>query len=177
MRISADEGIGIGENGSIRLFLGKNASGEVLKVHLMDNPDAWGNDAKGFEGLLAPFQKLIPFPVAFEFILHVEHEGLLRSVDIDLDGVIDDQIHGHEGFDDFGVLFQAGDGVAHGSQVDKERNPGEILKDDSGDGEGDFFRSRLGGIPAGQVFHIPRAGFEAVAMAEDGFEHDPKGDG
>ena len=109
-------------------------------------------------------------------MLHVQPEGLRGSVHVDLDGVIDDQIHRDERFDDFRILFQPGHGIAHRRQINQKRDSGEILQDDPGHGEGNFLRSRLGGIPAGQIFHIAWAGFEAVTVAQDGFQDDPQGD-
>jgi hypothetical protein len=175
--ISADEGIRVGKDGSIGLFLREDTPSEVFEVHLMDNPDSRGDNAKGFKGLLAPFEELIALAVSFEFILHVEHESLFCAVDIDLDGVIDHEIDGHEGLDDFGIFFEAGNGITHGGKVDKERDAGEVLQDDAGNGEGNFFGGGLLGIPAGEVFDIPGTGLKAVAVPKDGFENDPEGDG
>ena len=103
--VGSDQGIRVGQEGAIGLFLGENPAGEVFKVHLMDDADARRHHTEGFKGLLAPFQEFIAFAVPLELMLHVQHEGLLRSVDIDLHGMIHDQIHGHEGLDNFWVLF------------------------------------------------------------------------
>jgi len=177
MGIGADEGIRVGEERSIGLFLGEDTPGEVFEVHLMDNPDSRRDNAKGFKGLLAPFEELIALAVSFEFVLHVEHESLFCAVDVDLDGVIDHEIDGDEGLDDFGVFFEAGDGIAHGSEVDKERDTGEVLQDDAGNGEGNFFGRGLLGVPAGEVFDIAGTGLKAVAVSKDGFQNDAEGDG
>jgi hypothetical protein len=91
--------------------------------------------------------------------------------------VIDDEIDGDEGLDDFRIFFEAGDGIAHGGEVDKERDAGEVLQDDAGNGEGDFFGRGLSGVPTGEVFDIAGTGLKAVAMPKDGFEDDPEGDG
>ena len=175
--IGADEGVGIGEEGAVGLFLREDATGEVFEVYLMDDADPGRDDPEGLEGLLAPFEKLVAFPVAFELVLHVEHEGLLGAVDVDLDGVVDHQVDGDEGFDELGIALEAGDGVAHGGEVDEERDAGEVLEDDAGDGEGDFLGGGLLGVPAGEVFDIAGGGLQTVAMAEDGFQDDTEGDG
>ena len=170
--IGTDERIGVGEEGSISLFLGENAAGEVFEVHLMDDADSGGDDAKGLKGLLAPFEEFVAFAVALELVLHVQHERLFRSVDVDLNGVIDDEIDGDEGFDDFGIFFEAGDSIAHGGEVDQERHAGEVLEDDAGDSERDFFSGWFLGIPAGEVLDIAGACLKAVAVAEDRLEND-----
>ena len=136
-----------------------------------------GDDAEGFEGLLAPFEELVAFAVALEFVLHVEEEGLLRAVDVDLDGVVDDEVDGDEGLDELGVAVEAGDGVAHGGEVDEEGDTSEILQDNAGHGEGDLLGGRLLGVPAGEVFDIAGGGLQAVTVAQDGFEDDAEGDG
>jgi len=91
--------------------------------------------------------------------------------------VIDHEIDGDEGLDDFGVFFEAGDGIAHGSEVDKERDTGEVLQDDAGNGEGNFFGRGLLGVPAGEVFDIAGTGLKAVTVPKDRFENDAEGDG
>jgi len=91
--------------------------------------------------------------------------------------VIDHEIDGDKGLDDFRIFFEAGDGITHGGEVDKERDAGEILQDDAGNGEGNFFGCRLLGIPTGEVFYIPGTGLKAVAVTKDGFEDDTEGDG
>ena len=81
----------------------------------MNDSDAGGNNAEGLEGLLPPFEEFVAFPVTFEFVLHVEHERLFCAVDVDLNGVIDDEIDGDKGFNEFGIFFKAGYGIPHGS--------------------------------------------------------------
>jgi hypothetical protein len=175
--IGADERVGVSEEGTIGLFFCKNATGEVLEVNLVNNADAWGNDAKGLESLLAPLKELVAFAVTFKFVLHVKHEGLLGAVDVDLDGVIDDEIDGDEGFDELRIFFEPSDGIAHRGEIDEEGDASEVLQDDASDGEGDFFRGRFFGIPAGKIFDIAGASRKTIAVAEDGFEDDAQGHG
>ena len=127
MGIGTDERVGVCEEGSVALFFGKNATSEVLEVNLVNDTDAWGNDAEGLESLLAPLKKFVAFAVAFKFVLHIEHEGLLGAVDVDLDGVIDDEIDGDERFNELRILFEAGDGIAHGGEIDEEGDASEVL--------------------------------------------------
>jgi hypothetical protein len=93
-----------------------------------------------------------------------------------LDGVIDDEIDGDEGFDDFRIFFEASDRIAHGGEVDQERHAGEVLEDDAGDRERDFFSGWFLGIPAGEVLDIAGACLKAVAVAEDRLENDAERD-
>jgi hypothetical protein len=81
--------------------------------------------------------------------------------------VIDDEIDGDEGFDDFGIFFEAGDRIAHGSKVDQQGDAGEVLENDTGDRERDFFSGWFLGIPAGEILDIAGACLKAVAVTED----------
>ena len=113
--VCSDEGVWVGDDGAIGLFFRKDATGEIFEVNLMNNSDSWGNNAKCLEGLLSPFEEFVAFPVTFEFVLHVEHERLFCAVDVDLHGVIDDEIDGYKRFNEFGIFFKAGYGIPHGS--------------------------------------------------------------
>jgi len=170
--IGADERVGVSEEGTIGLFFGKNATSEVLEVNLVNDADAWGDDAKGLESLLAPLKEFVAFAVTFKFVLHVEHEGLLGAVDVDLDGVIDDEIDGDEGFDELRIFFEPSDGIAHSGEIDEKGYASEVLQNDARDGEGNFFRGRFFGIPAGKIFDVTGTSRKAIAVAENGFEDD-----
>ena len=155
----------------------ENAFREVFQVDLVDDADAGRNQAEGFEGLLAPFQKLVAFAVALEFHLQVQLQSLGRSKEIHLHGVIDHQIHGHERLDDFRVAPQALHGAAHGRQVDHQGDTGEILQDNARHHEGDLFVSRFGRVPVGQRLDVLAPNFLAVAIPQDRFQHDADADG
>ena len=65
-----------------------------------------------------------------------------RSGEIDLDGVIDDQIDRHERLDDFRIAAKSLHRTPHGREIDHERNAGEILQNDARDDEWNFFIRR-----------------------------------
>ena len=107
-----------------------------------------------------------------EFHVHVFLERIGRSGEIDLNTVIDDEVDGHEGLDQLGIAAQFFYRGTHRREIDEERDAGEVLEDDSSDGEGDF---DLGGrfrVPIGEVFDVFLADFDPVAVAQNGFEHD-----
>jgi len=125
--IGADERVGVGEKRSVGLFFGKNTTGEVLEVNLVNDADAWGDDAEGLESLLTPLKEFVAFAVTFKFVLHVEHEGLFGAVDVDLDGVIDDEINGDERFNELRIFFESGNGIAHSGEINEKRYTSEVL--------------------------------------------------
>ena len=170
--VGADEGVRVED-----VFFGENSGGEMLEIDLVDDADAGRNDVEGVEGLLTPFQEFVAFLVADEFDGEVAVEGFLRTGEIDLDRVVDDEIDGNERFDDGGIGSGGLGGVAHRGEIDNEGDAGEILKDDAGDGEGDFIIAGGFGIPVGEVFDVGLGDFPTIKIAEEGFENDADGDG
>ena len=168
-------GVGVGADEGVRVVnavFREHALGEILEVHLVDDADAGRHDGEGFEGLLAPFEELVALLVADELDGHVAVERGLRAGEIDLDGVVDDEIDRDERLDFFRGGAAGDGGVAHGGDIDEQRHAGEILEDDAGDGEGDFILAGGFGVVVGEVFDVGLGDFAAVHAAEDGFEHD-----
>ncbi|MCY1373071.1 hypothetical protein D9M69_603210 [compost metagenome] len=112
MAVGAHQGVGV-----IQAALQVHATRQVLQVHLVHDAEARRHDAKGVEGLHAPFHELVALAVALEFELHVEVERVLRAVVVDHHRVIHHQVHRHQRLDAFGVLAQALGHAAHGHQV------------------------------------------------------------
>ncbi len=62
---------------------------------------------------------------------------------IDLHGVVDDQVGGHERIGAAGVGAHGGKGVAHGGEIDHAGHAGEVLQQDAGGHEADFLVAGL----------------------------------
>ena len=84
----------------------------------MHDANAGRNQLKSVECLLAPLQKLVTLAVAFEFHFQVQTQRLGRAKKIDLNAVIDHQIHRHQRFDNFGVSTKALHRASHRRQID-----------------------------------------------------------
>ena len=143
----------------------------------MDDADARRHQTESLEGLLAPFEKLVTLSVALEFHVHVQPQRRGRTGEIDLHGVIDDQIDRHERLDDFRIAADPLDGAAHRREIYYERHAGEILENNSRDDEGDFLVRRRLRVPVGERLDIFAADLLAVAIAQDGFKDDADADG
>ena len=167
VRIGADESVGI-----IDALAFEHAFGKVFEIDLMNDADARRDNFEAVESLRAPFKKLITLTIALELHLHVQTESVGRTGEIDLDGVIDNQINGHERFDYFRILAQVGRGGTHGGQVDQQRHTGKILQNDAGDDERDLLCARAFWGPIRQSPDVRFADLFSVAVAEDRFEHD-----
>ena len=66
MRIGTDERIRI-----VDVTLAEHALREIFKIHLMHDADAGRHNLESFEGLHAPFQKLIALTIAGKFQIKI----------------------------------------------------------------------------------------------------------
>ena len=169
--VGADERVGIGQPGAIGLFGHVDAIGQKFQIHLMADADAGGHDAQFFERLLAPLQKFVAFAVAAEFDFDVLVERIGHGPAINLHGVVHDQIHGDEGFDDARVAAVAHHGAAEAGEVHHTGHAGEVLQQDARGEIGDFFlRGGLARPPARQRFHLPPVVGGVALIAHGGFQ-------
>ena len=91
--------------------------------------------------------------------------------------MVDDQVDGHEGFDDARVAACPLDRAAHGGQVAEQRHAGEVLQQDAADDEGDLLGAFGRRLPGGKLPDVGLRDLFPVAVPEHGLEHDPDGDG
>ena len=68
--------------------------------------------------------------------------------------MIDDQIHGHQRFDDSGIAARANHGGTQAGQIHHARDAGQVLQQDTGGKVGDFIGGIGAGLPAGEGFHV-----------------------
>ncbi len=172
VRVGADERIRV-----VEIALVEHPFGEVFQVDLVDDADPRRNDAEGFKRLLAPFEELVPLPVARELHVEVQPERLGGPGEIDLHGVVHHEVHRHERLDHLRVALESGHRSAHCGEVHQQRHPREVLQDDAGDQKRDLLRSRVPGIPVRELADILLADFLAVAVAQDRFQNDPDAHG
>ncbi len=114
--------MGIGPNKGVRVIqvaLGQNTLGKVFQVDLMNDADARRNHLESIKGLHAPLEELVAFTVAAEFLVEIAVHGIAGSSMVHLNGVIHNQVNGHERFDHLGILTQAIDSRTHGGQIHK----------------------------------------------------------
>eukprot|EP00760_Papus_ankaliazontas_P031102 PhM_4_TR5182/c1_g1_i1/m.99095 len=166
--VSADESVGVGVAG---LVINKGDAGEVLTVDLVDDTVARGNDRQALEGLAAPLEEAEALLVALELDRLVLLDGVGATGNIDLHGVVDDEIDGDEGVHAHGVALEAGDAVTHGGEVHHGGHTGEVLHEDASGAEGDL--DLLGRrLPVHNVLDVLRGDAEVVAVAGDALEED-----
>ena len=116
---------------------------------------------------LPPFQEPIPLTIALVFEFDVPGQRLTIAEGVDDHGMIDDQIHRHEGIDLLRIAPEAFHGVPHRGKVDDGRNPGEVLHQHPGRPEGNFLlRRTLVLTPLRRILDVGLAGAAAVFIAQ-----------
>ena len=120
VRVGADAGVGVGAQHAVDLARHHDAR-QVLDVDLVHDAGAGRDDLEVVERRLAPAQELVALAVALVLELDVALERVGAAGDVDLHGVVDDQLGGGERVDPAGVAAELDDGLAHGGQVDDAR--------------------------------------------------------
>jgi hypothetical protein len=176
VRVRAHDRVGIGAQRTVLLGAEHDAC-EVLQVHLMNNAGAGRYYLEIVEGLLAPLQERVAFPVALEFDLRVEIERIRGAVVVDLDRVVDDQFSRRQRVDVFGGTAELDDGITHGGEIDHGGYAGEVLQDDATRCEGDLgARVRLG-VPVRERQDVVPGDITPVLVAQQVLEQDLEGVG
>ena len=95
---------------------------------------------EALEGGLAPAQERVALLVALELLLRVDAEGVARAEDVDLHGVVDDELDRHERVDLGRVAAEVGHRVAHRGEVDHAGHAREVLQHHARGRERDLLR-------------------------------------
>ena len=136
-----------------------------------------GTTPKVSKACWPPLEEFVALAVALEFHFEIEREGLGVPEEIDLHGVIDDEVDGDEWLDDPGIFAESLDCTPHGGEIDEERDAGEVLKDDAGYDEGNLFLGGRSGFPIGKGADVLGVDLLAVTIPENTFEDDANADG
>ena len=170
-------GVGVGSNEGIRveeaIIGGKNTLCEVFEVYLVDDTNAWWNDAECVKGLHPPLHELVALCVALEFDFHVTAEGFGPLGDIDLYGVVYNEVNRYEGLNDAGVFAKLVDSAAHRGHVHEEGNAGKVLQDNACDNKWNLVRTLCGCCPVCQCVYIGFSHTLAITVAQDRLKHNP----
>lgn len=144
-------------------------SSQVLEVDLMDNSGSRRYNREVLKGALAPFEELESFVVSGEFDFFVFQKCIFNSGDISLNRVVDNQINGDLGVDVGRVFAQTSHRVSHSGKVDYGRHSCEVLKDDSGWFERDFYILVLSCFPTENFFYVVFTNFKFIAITNGRF--------
>ena len=176
VRVGADDGVRVGAGRAVVLAREDHA-GEVLEVDLVDDAGAGRHHLEVPERLLAPAQERVALAIALELDRGVAGERVMGAEPIDLQRMVDDELHRRERVDLRGVAAEGTHRVAHGGQIDHRGDAREVLEQDPGGRERDFGR-RLGArVPARQRLDVARGDGDPVFMAEQVLEEDLQREG
>ncbi len=134
------------------------------------------HDPEVGEGLLAPLEEQVAFPVALELQVGVGAEGGGSAVGVHLHRVIDHQVGRLQRIDPGRVAAHPPDGVTHGGQVRHGGHAREVLQKDARRDEGDLSRRRLR-TPRGQGGDVVRFDRVTVLVAQEILQEHPQREG
>ncbi|MNC26547.1 hypothetical protein D3C75_746840 [compost metagenome] len=112
MAVRTDEGVRINHT----IFFDDTLS-QILKINLMANAYAWGDDFESLECLHAPLHQLVALSVALEFNLHVLTQRIGNIGKLGLHRVIHHQMNRHHWLNSLGIRATFFRLTAHSSQV------------------------------------------------------------
>ena len=157
--------------------LGPHRLRQVLEVDLVADAGAGRHHAEVVEGACAPAQELVALLVALVLDLDVLLEGVGRAEEIDLHGMVDDEVDRHQRVDLGGVAAQPLHGVAHGGKVDDGRHAGEVLHQHAGRPIGDLTRGGLVLQPLDHGADVVGLDAAAVLVAQQVLDQHLEGEG
>ncbi len=157
VRVGPDQRVREGDQLAVGAGSGADHVGQELQVDLVHDAGARRHDPEVVEGLLRPAQEGVALAVALVLALHVDEEGGLAAVLVDLHAVVDHQVGRHQRVDARRVAAHLGHRVAHGRQVDHARHAGEVLQDDPArhERELDLAQKPMGPRTPGRGCHRP----------------------
>ena len=167
--IGADQCVRVRERPD-RRFVRHHDAGEVLEVHLVNDPGVGRHDAEIREGTLSPAKERVPLLVARELELRIQLECVRLIEKVHLNRMIDDELHRLQRVDAVGIPAQPRDAVAHGREIDHRGHAGEILQEHAGRREGDFLLCRALDVPLGKHLDVGRLHEAAILMAQKIFQ-------
>ena len=176
MRVGADHGVRVGA-GRAAVLAREHDAGEVLQVDLVDDAGAGRHHPEVAERLLAPAQERVALAVALELDLGVARERVMGAEPVDLDRMVDHQLHRRERVDLRGIAPERAHRVAHRGEVHHRRHAREVLEQDPGGGERDLGRGLRRGVPPRQRLDVGGGDAAPVFVAEQVLQEDLQREG
>jgi hypothetical protein len=177
VRIGADERVGEGDRLPVPLG-GHHDARQELKVDLVHDPGARGDDLGAAERPLRPPEERVTLAVAVVLHLDVALQRAGGSEEVDQHRVVDHEVGRDDRVHARRVAFEPRDGGAHRGEVGDARDAGEILKDDPRREEREL--DRLGARPRGQRVQVallrPLAELAHRVLEEDPHDVRQRGD-
>ena len=174
--VRSEAGVRICDLNAVR-FLDVHEGGQVLQVDLVADPVSRGHGAEVLQALLGPLEQGVALLVPLEVQLLVELLGVVPPGVVRVDGVVDDEVHGHQGVDELGVLAHGGHGGPHAGQVRDDGSAGQVLQQDPGGDPRDVLVRVLDGVPGCGGDDVVVGDGGSVALPEHALDEDLDGVG
>jgi len=124
------------------------------------------------ERALPPLEKEVALLVALELQLRVDLQRVGRAERVDLNRVVDDELHRLQWVDFLRIAAKLLHCVAHRREVDDGGNAGEVLQEDARGGEGDLAHWLRRHIDRGERLDVLRTNGDTVLGAKEVLEED-----
>ena len=95
-------------------------------------PVPGGDHSEVLETVLGPSKQRVPLPIALELALHVPPIRFWGAEEVDLHGMVDHEVGGHDWVDAVRITAHGLEAVPHGGQIDHGGNSGEVLENHAG---------------------------------------------
>ena len=138
MGIEPHDRIGIEKRQPLCFLIDYDHPAEMFKIYLMANPRVRRYHLEIGKIFLSPFEQRVTFAIAFVLGGDILAQAVTGTEIIDLDTVVDYQLHGNLRINTSWVASQIANRVPHGCQVYDCGDAGEILHQDSGGVIGNF---------------------------------------
>ncbi|VTR65220.1 hypothetical protein DESC_300016 [Desulfosarcina cetonica] len=143
----------------------------------MADPRVGRHDLEIGKAFLGPFEQFVTLAVAAVFQGDVFLQRVVSTIAIHLDGMVDDQLGGHQGVNPSRILPQGFNGVTHGRQIHHRRYPGEVLHEDARRMIGDLDRGIVALLPAGDIGQVRFLDHPTIEFAQQVLHQDADGVG
>ena len=149
-----------------------HSTSKIFQIHLVHDTNTRWNDPECIKGLHTPFNKLITLVITLKLNLHIETEGLLITVMINLYRMINHQVNRHQRLDHIWILTHALCHTTHCRKIHQERDARKILQNDTSDHKGNLIGTHSIGLPIGELAHMRLSDLLSIAITQYRFEHD-----
>ena len=132
----------------------KNHAREIFNVDLVHDAGIGRDRPEAVESRLPPLQKRVTLAIALEFEIGILLKCIVRTVVVDLHGVIDHELDRLQRIDCFGIAPHRCHRIAHCGQIDDARYAGKILQQHACRAERNFLVRCFARIPTRERLDI-----------------------
>ena len=171
-------GVAVGPDQAVRvepLPVVPDHLGQILQIHLMDDPGGGWDHPEVGEGGLTPLEELVTLLVALELLARVDRQGVRTGEGVDLDRMVDYQVDRDQWVHPLrrALITRHRDyGRPHRREIDHRGDTGEVLEHNPSGHERDLGASDAGGVIGGDGGHVGGGHRGTSEMTKGRFQDD-----